>query len=98
MKSSGELITTLSSHGLVLSIVKRVKRKMLYFVVILFEEKMIGEVIENHRVGGIYRVRLGQHLNSGLYTVWLLLIQFQYRKPYKSPDALPVELQSSFEG
>lgn len=62
VKRSCQLIATFRSHRFIFGVVEGMQRQMLHLLVVLFEEEMIGEMIQHHWIGRVDGVRLGQHL------------------------------------
>jgi hypothetical protein len=58
VKSPGQLVTALRSHGFIFCVVKGVQGQVLDLGVVLFEEEMVGQVIEDHGVRGVNGVGL----------------------------------------
>lgn len=61
----------------------------------LFEEEVVGEVIEHHGVAGVDGVRPRQELDSVLDGICLLVVELQNRQPHKSSHTLRIKLKSS---
>lgn len=77
MISTSHLVAAFSPHGLVLCVVEGVQRQVLNFDVVFFEKEVVGEVIQDHRVGGVICVGLRQHLNTPAVGVRLVHVQFE---------------------
>ena len=60
VKGSRQLVATLGPHGFVLGVVECVQGQVLDLGVVLLKEEVVGKVVEDHRVGGVDGVGLGQ--------------------------------------
>ena len=78
VEGSGQLVTTFSSHRLVLSVVEGVQGQMLHFRVVLLEKEVVGQMIQHHRVGGVDGVSLGQLSNALLDGGGFLGVEVEY--------------------
>lgn len=74
------------------------KGEVLHFLVVLFVEEMIGQMVENHRIGRIDGVVLGQHLNANSIGVGFVEIEFGNGQTDQSTDAIRIKLKGSLEG
>lgn len=63
----------------------------------LFEEEVIGQVVEHHGVAGVDRVGSRQQLHSIFDGVGLLVVELQNGEANQSSNTLWVELQGSTE-
>lgn len=61
----------------------------------LFEEEMIGEVIEHHRIAGVNGVGSGKQLHAVLDGVGLFIVELQHSQTHQCSHTFGVELQSS---
>ena len=83
VESSRYLITRLGSHALVFSLVESMKRQLLRFLEILLEEKVVAEVVQNHRILAVDAVCFRKSLNTHLDALWLALVQLQHLTSYQ---------------
>lgn len=62
VERSSQLITAFGAHRFVFGVVEGVQGQMLHFTVVLFEEEMIGQMVEYHWIGGVDGVCFREHL------------------------------------
>lgn len=63
----------------------------------LFEEEVVGQVVEHHGVAGVDGVGPRQQLHAVLDGVGLLVVELQHRQPHQGSHAFRIELEGSTE-
>ncbi len=64
----------------------------------LFEEEMVGQMIENHGIPNIDRIGLAEQLNSISDPFRGIGIQIQEGQPHQGSNAQWIQVQSTLKG
>lgn len=97
VKRSRQLVATFGSHRFILGVVESVQRQMLNLRIILFEEEMVGQVIQHHRIRRIDGVRLRQHLHAHPICLRLMQIQFGNGQTDQCANAMRIQLECTLK-
>ena len=63
----------------------------------LLEEEVVGQVVEDHGVGGVNGVGFGEQLHPLLDGLMLLGVELQDGQPHQRPHTLGAQLQGTLE-
>ena len=97
VKGSRQLVATLGPHGFVLGVVECVQGQVLDLGVVLLKEEVVGKVVEDHRVGGVDGVSLGQLPDALLDGDGFLGVEVEDGLADDGPDTVRVQLLRTLE-